>query len=359
MQINRRALNFGFLGIGAAALTVMVGSTFGITASPPGDVVNPDVLKLVDPELRAAAQEMLRQSMPPPSVASLPAMRAGWVPPPVLMPPAPSVLMQIVPASLDAPPVPVEVIGAKASNRARPAILHIHGGGMISGKARNMTAFCQTLAAEFDAVVVNVEYRLSPETPFPGPVLDNYAALEWMVKNAAQLGIDPARIAIMGESAGGGLAVIVALMARDKGQIRPCHLVMLYPMLDDRTGSTRNVPSHIGTIGWSAQANRFGWTSFLGKPAGSATVPTGSVPARVTDLAGLPPSFIGVGTLDLFMDKDVVFASRLIAAGVPTHLHVTPGAYHAFDFVVPKARVSREFTQAWKSSLHSAFGKRI
>lgn len=353
MQISRRALNFGILGMGAATFTTAIGGALGTARA----MESADVLNLVDPELRAAAREMLKQDLPAPSIASLPAIRAGWVPPPVLMAPAPGVLMQIVPASSGVPPVPIEVIGAKSSSRARPAILHIHGGGMISGRARNMTAFSQTLSAEFDAVVVNVDYRLSPETPYPGPVLDNYAALEWMVKNAAQLGIDPARIAIMGESAGGGLAAMVALMARDKGRIRPCHLVMLYPMLDDRTGSTRAAPPHVGTIGWSPEANQFGWTSFLGKPAGSAEVPSGSVPAREGNLSGLPSSFIGVGALDLFVDEDIEFARRLIAAGVPTHLHVTPGAYHAFDFVVPEARISREFTLAWQSGLHVAFGK--
>ncbi|WP_298291250.1 alpha/beta hydrolase fold domain-containing protein [Novosphingobium sp.] len=356
MQISRRMMGFGIIGMGATAMAAGVGFALGEPASTASARETADPLKLVDPELRIAAREMLKQPMPAPSIATLPAMRTGWVPPPVLMAPAPGVLMQIVPASSGVPPVPIEVIGAKLSSRPRPAILHIHGGGMVSGRARNSTAFSQMLAAEFDAVVVNVDYRLSPETPFPGPVLDNYAALEWMVKNASQLGIDTTRIAIMGESAGGGLAAMVALMARDKGQIKPCRLVMLYPMLDDRTGSTRSAPPHIGTIGWSAEANRFGWTSFLGTPAGSSAVPDGSVPARVGNLAGLPPTFIGVGTLDLFIDEDVEFARRLDAAGVPTDLHVTQGAYHAFDFLAPEARVSREFAKAWKSGLHAAFG---
>lgn len=356
MQINRRTMNLGLAGMGLTGLACAAGGSLWGSSGLVRANQRLDPLDLVDPELRPAAREMLKQDALPPSMQSLPAMRAGWVPPPVLTAPAPQVILHTIPGPPGSPPVLIEVIGTKSDAGPRAAILHIHGGGMISGRARNMTAFSQTLAAEFDALVVNVDYRLAPETPFPGPVLDNYAALEWMISNAAHLGIDPARVAIMGESAGGGLAAMVALMARDRGKVKPCHLVMLYPMLDDRTGSTRTVPPHVGNLGWSAEANRFGWTAFLGVPARSTTVPMGSVPARTGNLAGVAPSFIGVGALDLFVEEDIEFARRLIAAGVPTHLHLTPGAYHAFDFVVPEARVSREFTQAWKSSLHAAFG---
>ena len=356
MQFNRRDLFFGAacLGTGLAVWPGLGASGLGWARALAQEAADP--LRLFDPELREAARGMLRQTFPPPTRETLPAMRASWAPPPLLDAPAPAVALQTIPGLAGAPDVAVEVIGAKPSTSGRPAILHIHGGGMISGRARNMTAFCQTLSAEFDAVVVNVDYRLAPETPFPGPVFDNYAALEWMAANAGPLGIDPARIAVMGESAGGGLAALVGLMARDRGKVRVRHLVMLYPMLDDRTGSTRTAPPHIGTVGWSAQANRFGWSCFLGVPAGSAKVPENSVPARVADVEGLASSFIGVGALDLFVEEDLDFARRLIAAGVPTRVHVTPGAFHAFDFVVPQARVSREFTQAWKSSLHAAFG---
>ncbi len=355
MDISRRHLTR--LALCAGALSLLTGVAPGWLADAAGAASPaPDPLALVDGELREAARAMLAQTFPPMSRETLPAVRASWVPPPLLSAPAPAVVVRQIPGPPGAPAVAVELIGARPASAPRPAILHIHGGGMISGRARNMTSFSQTLAAEFDAVVVNVDYRLAPETPFPGPVLDNFAAFEWMVANAGELGIDPRRIAIMGESAGGGLAAMVAQMARDSGAIQPCLLVMLYPMLDDRTGSARAVPAHIGTIGWSAEANRFGWSSFLGVPAGSDSVPAGSVPARLTNLAGFPSSFIGVGTLDLFIDEDLEFGRRLIASGVPTQMHVSPGAYHAFDFVVPEARIAREFTQAWKSSLHTAFG---
>ncbi|WP_298189965.1 alpha/beta hydrolase [Novosphingobium sp.] len=350
MTISRRDLHRIILGAGAMALVPgLARSSLALGAETAGS----DPLALVDPELRAAARAMLAQKFPPMSREALPAIRAGWAPPPLLK--APEVLMRTIPGPAGAPPVAIELIVPGPAGKPRPAILHIHGGGMISGRARNLTSFCQALATEFDAVVVNVDYRLSPETPFPGPVLDNYAALTWMAANAQSLGIDPARIAVMGESAGGGLAAMTALMARDRGEVPLCQVVLIYPMLDDRTGSTRTVPPHIGTVGWSAEANRFGWSAFLGVPAGSDSVPTGSVPARESNLAGLAPTFIGVGALDLFVDEDIAFGQRLITAGVKTRIHVTPAAWHAFDFVVPEARVSREFTAAWKAELRAAF----
>lgn len=218
-----------------------------------------------------------------------------------------------------------------------------------------MTAFCQKLSRQLDCVVVNVDYRLSPDTPFPGPVEDNYAALRWLHDNAEALGVDGKRIAIMGESAGGGLAAMLAIAARDRGEVPVCYQVLIYPMLDDRTGSTRHVPPHIGTIGWDESGNRFGWSSFLGVPAGSPRVPEGAVPARVENLSGLPPAFIGVGSIDLFVDEDLVYARRLIDAAVPTTVDVVPGAYHGFDFIASEARVSRDFVAAWTGALGDAF----
>lgn len=299
----------------------------------------------------------MAQPLPPLTIAGVPTLRAMWAAPDRLAAPAPAVIDRTVKGLGAAPPVAVEVMGQGSADFRRPAILHIHGGGMISGRAKNLTPFCQDLAARFDCLVVNVDYRLSPETPFPGPLEDLYAALKWLHDDAEALGVDRSRIAVMGESAGGGLAALLAIMARDRGEIPLCLQVMLYPMLDDRTGSNVTPPSHIGAIGWNAAANAFGWTAFLGTPAGSAAVPPQAVPARVSNLAGLPPAFIGVGAIDLFVDEDIQYARRLIDAGVPTRLVVAPGAYHAFDFVVPEAKVSREFTQAWRSALAAAFGQ--
>lgn len=350
MQLGRRELHRWAFGMG---MTAFLAGPSRLLAAADGDP-----LTLVDPELRPAAQAMLAQSFPPMTRAALPALRAGWVAPPLLAPPAPAVEVRQIPGPRGAPPVSIELIGVRPRAAPAPALLHIHGGGMISGRARNLTAFCQAQAAEFDCVVVNVDYRLAPETPFPGPVEDNYAALAWIAAQADALGVDPRRIAVMGESAGGGLAAMVSLMARDRGKVQPCQQILIYPMLDDRTGSTVKPSPHLAPVGWPAAANAFGWSAFLGKPAGSAQVPAGSVPARAATLSGLPPTFIGVGAIDLFVDESLAFGRRLIDAGIPTGIHVAPGAFHAFDFVVPEAAVSRAFTAAWKAALRTAFAAR-
>ncbi len=354
MLISRRRLGAGALAVTTAAWTLRPLVAAAVEPSLRDGI---DPLSLVDPELRASAEAQMAQPLPPLTIAGLPTLRAMWAAPDRLTAPAPAVIDRTVKGLGAAPPVAVEVIGQGSADARRPAILHIHGGGMISGRAKNLTPFCQDLAARFDCLVVNVDYRLAPETPFPGPLEDLYAALKWLHDDAEALGVDRSRIAVMGESAGGGLAALLAIMARDRGEIPLCLQVMLYPMLDDRTGSTVTPPSHIGAIGWNAAANVFGWTAFLGAPAGSAAVPPQAVPARVSNLAGLPPAFIGVGAIDLFVDEDIQYARRLIDAGVPTRLVVAPGAYHAFDFVVPEAKVSREFTQAWRSALAAAFGQ--
>lgn len=355
MLISRRRLAAGALAMTAAAWTVRPLAASASTPLMRQRAVDP--LSLVDPELRASAQAQMAQPLPPLTVAGLPTLRAMWAAPERLAAPAAAVVDRTVKGLGDAPPVVVEVIGQGSADAKRPAILHIHGGGMISGRAKNLTPFCQDLAARFDCLVVNVDYRLSPETPFPGPVEDLYAALKWLHNEADALGVDRSRIAVMGESAGGGLAALLAIMARDRGEIALCLQVMLYPMLDDRTGSVVSPPPHIGAIGWNAAANAFGWSAFLGTQAGSAAVPAEAVPARISNLESLPPAFIGVGAIDLFVDEDIDYARRLVAAGVPTNLIVAPGAYHAFDFVAPEARVSREFTQAWRSAVAAAFGQ--
>src|SRR5207302_7809118 len=150
---------------------------------------------------------------------------------------------------------------------------------------------------------------------------------------AAELGVDRSRIAVMGESAGGGHAAMLAIAARDRGEIPLAYQALIYPMLDDRTGSSRKTPPYQGAVIWTPQKNRFGWSSLLGAPAGSAQAPYGAVPARVENLRGLPPAYIGVGSIDLFIDEDVEYARRLIDAGVLVTLNVVPGGFHGFDGV--------------------------
>ncbi|MEG3143729.1 alpha/beta hydrolase [Sphingomonas sp. RT2P30] len=213
-----------------------------------------------------------------------------------------------------------------------PAVLHIHGGGYVIGSAEMSVASNQRTAADVGCVVVSVDYRLAPETRHPGPVEDCWAALQWVIGQAAALDVDPARIAVMGESAGGGLAAALALMARDRG-VAAAHQHLIYPMIDDRTSFGDPHP-YTGEFVWTAESNRFGWTALLGEGAGGEGVDAYGAAARATDLTGLPPTYIAVGALDLFVEEDIDYARRLLRSGVPTELHVYPGAFHGFDIAV-------------------------
>ena len=210
---------------------------------------------------------------------------------------------QTIPGPKGAPDVEILVINAGQKSSPRPAILHTHGGGFVVGSAKGFLFHLQEIAAALDCVIVSVDYRLAPETPFPGALEDNYAGLKWLFDHAEEMGADRSRIALLGESAGGGHAAMLAIAARDRGEISPIYQALMYPMLDDRTGTTTTVPPHIGAVIWRPDQNRFGWTSLLGKPAGSPDVPYGAVPSRIDDLRGLPPTFISVGSLDLSWTK--------------------------------------------------------
>jgi acetyl esterase/lipase len=268
--------------------------------------------------------------------------------------PGPAVEEKLIPGPPGAPSVRVYVVGVDPGS-SKPAVLHIHGGGYVAGSASQERRSIQDISIALDCVVVSVDYRLAPETPYPGSLEDNYASLRWLYLNAKQLGVDTKRIAIKGESAGGGHAAALAIAARDRGEIPICFQVLIYPMLDDRTGSSQRVPPFIGHFVWTEEDNRFGWTSLLGVPAGSNKVPTNAVPGRVKSVSGLPPAFIGVGSIDLFAPEDVNYAARLIAAGISTELNVVPGGFHGFDDIVPQASLSVQFVQAWMSALHRAF----
>lgn len=221
------------------------------------------------------------------------------------------------------------------------ALLWIHGGGYVLGTAAQDDVLCRRFVEALGITVASVDYRLAPEHSYPTPLEDCYTALRWL---AALPGVDRDRIAIGGASAGGGLAAALALLARDRGELTPVLQVLVYPMLDDRS-----VGIHLDDPGhrlWNATSNRFGWTSYLG-----GADPTTAVPARRTDLAGLPPAWLGVGTLDLFHDEDLDYAARLESAGVPCEVHLVPGAFHGFDGVAPKADISRAFFESQCASL--------
>lgn len=319
-----------------AALAAACGAAaIAQTAAP----ASADLLARVHPDLREAVASLAQGKFParaPDSVS------------------APPSVQRMVPGPPGAPDVRVHVINGGPANASRPAILHMHGGGYTMGTA-TPSAQLRSLAAALDCVIVTADYRLAPGTPYPGSLEDNYAALKWLHRHAGEVGADPARIAVMGESAGGGHAAMLALAARDRREVPLIYQVLIYPMLDDRTGSTRQMPPHIGTLVWTAHANRQGWTALLGKPAGAADVPNGAVPARAANLAGLPPAYIAVGDLDLFVDEDIAYAQRLIAAGVSVELSVIAGAFHGFDVVVPDAPLSKRFGNSTADVLRRAF----
>ena len=224
-----------------------------------------------------------------------------------------------------------------------PALLWIHGGGYVIGTAQQEDRQCRKFSRRLGITVASVEYRLAPEHPYPAPLEDCYSALTWL---AALPAVDPARVAIGGASAGGGLAAALALLARDRGDVTPVLQLLAYPMLDDRSGAVANNPKYRL---WGPKSNRFGWASYLGNAN-----PQAAVPARRDNLSGLPPAWIGVGTHDLFHDEDLAYAERLTAAGVPCHVEVVPGAFHGFGQVVPKAAVSQSFFASQCASLRAA-----
>jgi acetyl esterase/lipase len=211
-----------------------------------------------------------------------------------------------------------------------PALLNIHGGGYVIGTPEQNDAANRDRAVRLGCPVFATSYRLAPETAFPGAVEDCHATLCWLHTNAAGLGIDPARIAISGESAGGGHAAALAILARDRGGPGICFQLLDSPMLDDRTCSSADPHPFTGEFTWTAAHNRFGWQSLLGRSPGGDDVPAEAVPARVADLSGLPPACIVIGSLDLFLEESLEYARRLSRAGVAVELHVIPGGYHGF-----------------------------
>ncbi|MEA2177578.1 MAG: hypothetical protein QOG77_875 [Solirubrobacteraceae bacterium] len=249
--------------------------------------------------------------------------------------------------------VPVRVHRSIDAPGTLPALLWIHGGGMIFGSIDQDDLTCDAYAEAVGCVVVNVEYRLAPEHPHPTPVQDCYAALAWMAENAAELGIDPARIAVGGASAGGGLAAGTVLMARDRGGPDVAFQLLVYPMLDDRD-ATPSAQEFGGILSWGREHNVSGWAAYLGDRAGGADVDHYAAPARATDLSGLPPALIQVGELEVFRDEDIDYATRLLRAGVPTELHVYPGGFHAWDMAAPQATMSLRMVEERVAALRVA-----
>ena len=243
---------------------------------------------------------------------------------------------------------------AGARDQPRPALVWTHGGGYVIGTA---AADHQNLLDTVRAgiVVVNVDYRLAPEHPHPAALDDATAALRWVHAHGADHGIDTTRVAVGGASAGGGLAAALANRAHDLGGLPVAFQLLSYPMLDDRTVLRTDVDTR-GMRVWRPGANRSSWGRYLGVPAGSAGVPLEAVPARRGDLTGLPPAWIGVGTLDLFHDEDLAYARRLEEARVPVQVLEVPGAFHGFDLIMGKAGVSQEYRASMLAALCAGLG---
>ena len=227
-----------------------------------------------------------------------------------------------------------------------PALLWIHGGGYVIGDAAQDDDLCRRFAEKLGATVAAVNYRLAPQHPYPVPLEDCYAALSWLTGLPS---VDPDRVAIGGASAGGGLAAALALLTRDRGEIPLVAQLLVYPMLDDRTVGRADLDNP-GHRLWNQTSNRFGWQAYLGDAD-----PDVAVPARRDDLAGLPPAWVGVGTLDLFHDEDLAYAQRLQDAGVPCEVTVVPGAFHGFDGIAPNADVSQRFFASQCALLRNAY----
>lgn len=258
-----------------------------------------------------------------------------------------------IPGPAGAPELRLVIVQPRERRRGAPAILHFHGGGFVVGLPEMARATIAAFAGELNAVVVSVDYRLAPETRFPGALEDGYAALAWMHRNAPALGIEPTRIAVSGDSAGGGMAAGLALLARDRGEYALAFQHLVFPGLDDRTCLRTNLSPLVGEFIWGQASNRYAWTSMLGAPPGGDDVSPYAAPARAHSLVNLPPACIQVGALDLFVEEDVDYARRLHNAGVPCELHVYPGAPHSFPMAW-RAGVTRAFERDALAALRRA-----
>jgi acetyl esterase/lipase len=264
---------------------------------------------------------------------------------------------QSVPGPQGDPAVRVRVYRPDDQPHNLPALFWIHGGGYVMGDIEQDDRLMKQMVKRIGCVAVSVDYRLAPEHPFPAPVEDCYAGLKWLYTHADELGVEPSRIAIGGPSGGGGLTAGLALLARDRKEVPVAFQLLIYPMIDDRNVTPASYAITDPRV-WNRESNRLGWKAYLGRDGGGADVSPYAAATRATDLTNLPPTYISVGTLDLFVDENVEYALRLIQAGVPTELHVYPGAFHGFDLFAPSARVSKQFKadrdSALKRALHDA-----
>lgn len=230
--------------------------------------------------------------------------------------------------------------------------LHIHGGGYVAGNPEASDPVNLQICAKLGVVVLSVAYRLAPEHPIPAPLDDCYTGLAWLHEQAPALGVNPERVGIGGESAGGGLAAALAIKARDAGEYAICHQHLTYPMLDDRTGTAEQPGDPlVGEFLWTRQANQYGWRSYLGDAPAQAP----QVPARLDDFTGLPSTWMATAALDLFRDENIDYAHKLMQAGVPTELISYPAACHGFQ-LIPGTQIGTRYARDHLEALARGLG---
>ncbi|GLZ03080.1 esterase [Actinomadura sp. NBRC 104412] len=318
------------------------------TATGPGGPLRPPPF---DPECAAFLEEFADVLSPSLTPDGIPELRENSV----VAPPTDDDLRRdgafeieerTVPGPRGAPDVGLLICRPAGAREPLATVYYTHGGGMIIGDNRTGVSEPLDWSQELGGLaVVSVEYRLAPEHPHPAPIEDCYAGLVWTAGHAAELGLDPGQIILAGQSAGGGLAAALALLARDRGGPALAGQMLLCPMLDDRNDSPSG--HQMAGLGvWDRTSNHTGWSALLGEAAGGPGVSPYAAPARAEDLSGLPPAFIDVGSAETFRDEDVAYACRIWQAGGQAELHVWPGGFHGFDMFVPHARISRDAREA-------------
>jgi acetyl esterase/lipase len=227
----------------------------------------------------------------------------------------------------------------KPKSEKSAAVVYLHGGGLIMGLVENYHNKIARYVSVTGVPFLMVDYRLAPETQYPVPLEDCYAGLTWLHDNAEKLNVDTSRIAVMGDSAGGGLAACLAQLALSKNGPPISKQILLYPMLDDRTVVEDPMLAPMAT--WSHVDNATGWNAYLGDLSGTDKVPSTAAAARAVDAAGLPELYIDVGELDCYREENIAYAQKHIVAGISTELHIHPKVPHAWDALAPAAESSK------------------